>query len=83
MIEIVTSFEFNSPISLLPGDTLIVAHKVVDDETGETVYTVKSTMEISEKALWTHSILFKLNGHLNHIIGDRDTLAWLESQVSK
>jgi len=80
MIEIVGSFKFHSPIYLNPGDTLEVVHKVTNDENEEIVHEVKSTMEISEKAVWTHSILFRLNGHLNHVIGDQDTLTWLESQ---
>lgn len=81
MVEIVGCMEFNSPICLWPDDTLEVVHKVTNDENEEVLHEVKSTMKISEKAVWTHSILFKLNGHLNHIIGDRDTLAWLESQA--
>lgn len=69
---------FNGAIHAYPGDTIKVKHVVTDAE-GKTVAYSKCEHEITEEVTWTHSILFKLNGKLNHLIGDHDTVSWIES----
>jgi hypothetical protein len=80
MISDILSDKFDFPVIANPGDTVTVTHTVTFDLTGETVTEQKSCFEITEEVTWTHSILFRLNGKLNHIVGDQDTLTWLEDQ---
>jgi len=78
-VEIVNIAKFNFPVCLEPGDTLRVSHTWQYEFAGPVHERVLSQQDIPEAVTWTHSILFKLNGTLNHIIGDQDTVDWLES----
>lgn len=79
MIEIVGIAEFNSPIYLIPGDKITVTHKFLVD--GKVVEAKRLVVKIDDTGTWTHSILFKLNGNLNHIMGDHNTVTWIKEQV--
>ena len=76
-IEVVSILPFRSPCSLLPGDTLRVTHAYVAG-----IFGLQETElvrhDIHEAVTWTHSILFKLDGQLNHIIGDQASVDWIE-----
>jgi len=66
----------------VPGDKLHVTHEwtsfggISHKET-----LVKETLDV--RVTWTHSILFDLDGVLNHIIGTKETVDWLKSQEEK
>ena len=79
MIEIVAIKEFDQAIYVTPGDTLHVRHEYGEMLFGKVTRKVHevSMHNIEEHARWTHSILFRLNGHLNHLIGDGGTVEWL------
>ncbi len=79
MIEIVGIAKFNSPIHIVPGDQLTVNHRFLKD--GLVLEERVLTVKVTDEAEWTHSILFKLNGNLNHIIGDHNTVTWIKEQV--
>jgi hypothetical protein len=81
MIKIVGVSVFDNPVTLEPGDTLKVIHKYQLVEDGPMHEAELSRQEIPVGVTWTHSILFELDGVLNHIIGDLGTLEWLEGQV--
>jgi len=74
-VEIVGIEPFSSPITVLPGDTIRVIHIV------NGVEHKKSEQEIPEAVTWTHSILFRLDGELVHLIGTQKTIDWLEGLV--
>jgi len=76
-VEIVGIQPFNSSISVNPGDTLRVSHIV------NGVEYKKCEQELTEFVIWTHSILFRLDGTLNHIIGDQKTVDWIEGLAGK
>ena len=81
-VEIVSIAEFAYDVSLMPGDTLKCFHEydlgLFDRQRAELC-----RQNITEYVTWTHSILFKLNGVLKHIIGDQATVAWVEGLVSE
>jgi hypothetical protein len=74
--------EFNRPIHLFPGDTVKVTHTVRAGP-GIVEEHVKSIQDIECNATWTHTILFKLDGHLNHLIGDQATVDWVKGQCDQ
>ena len=76
-VEIVAIAKFSYAVSLLPGDTLKVTHSYDAGLFGRQE-TELVRHEIPEAVTWTHSILFKLNGQLNHIIGDQASVDWIE-----
>jgi hypothetical protein len=81
-VEIVAISEFNCPLTLQPGDTLKMVHRYQVVEDGPMHESELCRQDIPEQVTWTHSILFKLNGTLNHIIGDMETVAWVEAMAA-
>lgn len=76
-IEVVAISAFSCPVSLMPGDTLKVVH-AYDAGIFGWQETELVRHDIPEAVTWTHSILFKLNGQLNHIIGNQASVDWVE-----
>lgn len=62
------------PVFIRGGDVLTVSHRAEDGS--ETVLT---RFEIASPAVLTHSILFELDGQLNHVVGTQATLDWLSA----
>ena len=79
MIKIISVVSFSEPLNLSPGGSLSVIHSYDEDGVPKT-YTVASH-ECEELATWTHSILFRLHGELQWMVGTQTTIDWLESQV--
>lgn len=63
---------FSSPVVVRPGDTLTVNHTV-----GNKTHQVSKCV-LEQEVTWTHSILFELDGELNHIIGTVKTVNWIK-----
>ena len=80
MISDVLISKLSHPVELRPGDILTVTHSV-DDDRGRWDRVVHKT-QLNVTGTWTHSILFKLNGQINHLIGNADTVAWIKSQAT-
>lgn len=71
-IEIAGITKLSSPAFIMPGDTLTVTHTVDGQK------HIKCITEITCACTWTHSILFKLEGQLNHLIGNEETVNWVK-----
>lgn len=78
MITNISALAFDGPVIVIPGDKLIVNHTVTYD--GKLVVKRQLAQhEFDQPTTFTHSIMFKLNGQWNHVIGTQDTIDWLES----
>jgi len=78
MITDIHIVKFSRPIYVQWGDIVTVTHQVLN---GKRVIEDKVVShEVKGMGVWTHSIMFKLNGHLNHTIGDEKTVEWIRSQ---
>ena len=76
-IEVVSIVPFRVECKLFPGDTLRVVHTYdVGDSGPQETELIRHEIQVA--VTWTHSILFKLDGHLNHIIGDQASVDWIE-----
>lgn len=76
MITDVLVAYLSQPVQVNPGDRLIVTHKVEYQD--RTVETHLVQQEITVPGTWTCSILFKLNGEPNHLIGNEKTIEWIK-----
>ena len=77
-VEIVGICEFKcGPVHLSPGDELRVDHVFSEDD-GHVVRRHLARQQITSTAIWSHSILFKLNGELTHLLGNQATVDWIE-----
>ena len=74
---------FNGGVTVRPGDELNVTHtwESVCPDTRNIIQheELLSKHGLTMEATWTHSILFDLDGELNHIIGTQKTVDWLRS----
>lgn len=78
MITDLHAAEFTYPVTVNPGDTLHVTHTVLD---GPKVHTqIVAEHKSNFTVTWTHSILFKLNGEQQWMVGTQNTIDWLGSQ---
>lgn len=70
---------FSTPVTVCPGDTLTVTHTVAGP--GVKNYGVHKVVEHKADftVTWTHSILFKLDGQQQWIVGTQQTIDWLRS----
>ena len=82
-IEISSVVKFEAgPMTLIRGDLVTCTHVYyVNKNDPETRKEILSTQEITENTVWDRSILFFLDGALNHIVGNEDTQEWLEGLV--
>ena len=75
--------KFSHQVDLQPGDVLTVFHKweSIDEDTLKIVTNEEQLVKhvVDEKVSWTHSILFDLDGELNHLIGTQKTVDWVRS----
>ena len=78
----VRACKFSCTVDLKPGDVLTVIHKweSIDEDTLKIVTNEEQLVKhvVDKNVSWTHSILFDLDGELNHLIGTQKTVDWLE-----
>lgn len=72
MITDVRYYALNRDIHAVPGDSIAILHNV----DGEVTKVFEKAVVF--EATWTHSILWRLNGEMQWMLGTIETVNWLK-----
>ena len=78
-VEIVSVLELNCNW-MNTGDTLIGRHKYYDDNLVERESVVR--LHVHRKGQPTHSIIVKMDGFVQHLVGDAKLVSWWQGVAS-
>lgn len=91
MVSDIQVFPFSRPVNVRPGDTLCVSHACPITEKALTLGGKPATLFIERdkqylickheadfEATWSYSILFRVGGQMQWLLGNDDTISWLK-----
>ena len=74
MVTDIRTFPLHRPVNVVPGNTMTVTHTGKDIPPPFEV--CRHTADFA--TTWTHSILFRLNGQMQWLLGTEETILWLK-----